>query len=109
MAVLSKEDFLSKLQGLIGDSADDETLAVIEDFTDTYNDLEARTNDTEDWKTKYEENDKEWRDKYKARFFSGDPSTSSKEVKDEQKKDVTDDTEVDEVTYDDLFKEREGD
>lgn len=72
MPVLSKDDFINRIKSLAGDNADDETLSMIEDFTDTYNDLETRVNDTEDWKSKYEQDDAEWRNKYKERFFSGD-------------------------------------
>ena len=106
MAVLSKDDFINRVKALAGDNADDETLSMIEDFTDTYNDLETRTNDTEDWKSKFEQNDAEWRNKYKERFFSGD-STNPKDVKDVQKEDVIDDSDED-ITFDDLFEEREG-
>jgi hypothetical protein len=37
---LTKEQYLSKLQTLIGDNTDDEALTVLEDFTDTYNEME---------------------------------------------------------------------
>lgn len=106
MAVLSHDDFMSAVKGLAGDNADDNTLTMIENFTDTFNDLETRANDTTDWKSKYEQNDNEWREKYKARFFDGsagtDPATGIKE----QKEDITDDGK--EISFDDLFKEREG-
>lgn len=107
MAVLSHDDFMNAVKGLAGDNADDNTLAMIENFTDTFNDLETRAKDTTDWKAKYEQNDNEWREKYKARFFEGsaagtDPATVIKE----QKEDVTDDGK--EISFDDLFKEREG-
>lgn len=106
MAVLSHDDFMSAVKGLAGDNADDNTLTMIENFTDTFNDLETRANDTTDWKSKYEQNDNEWREKYKARFFDGsgdtDPATANKE----KKKDNTDDGK--EISFDDLFKEREG-
>ena len=35
--------------------------------------------DGEDWKTKYEENDKEWRKKYQDRFFNGTPDDDKKD------------------------------
>lgn len=106
MAVLSHDDFMSAVKGLAGDSADDNTLAMIENFTDTFNDLEARASDTTDWKTKYEQNDNEWREKYKARFFEGKEGTDPNEVLREQKEDITDDGK--DISFDDLFKEREG-
>lgn len=106
MAVLSHDDFMNAVKGLAGDSADDSTLTMIENFTDTFNDLEARVNDTTDWKTKYEQNDNEWREKYKSRFFEGKEGTDSNEVIRDQKKDITDDSK--DISFDDLFKEREG-
>lgn len=106
MAVLSHDDFMSAVQSLAGDSADDNTLTMIENFTDTFNDLEARANDTTDWKTKYEQNDNDWREKYKARFFESKEGTYPNEVLREQKEDITDDGK--DISFDDLFKEREG-
>ena len=106
MAVLSHDDFMSAVKGLAGDNADDNTLTMIENFTDTFNDLEARANDTTDWKSKYEQNDNEWREKYKARFFDGSAGTDREIVIKGQEEDITDDGK--EISFDDLFKEREG-
>lgn len=106
MAVLSHDDFMSAVKSLAGDNADDNTLTMIENFTDTFNDLETRANDTTDWKSKYEQNDNEWREKYKARFFDGSAGTDPAIVIKEQKEDITDDGK--EISFDDLFKEREG-
>lgn len=74
MAVLNKSELMEKLKGVIGDKSDDDTLAFIEDVSDTLD--EKKTDDT-DWQKKYEENDKEWREKYKKRFFeqSGNEGT----------------------------------
>lgn len=47
----------------LGDRTDDEAIALLEKIDD-------EGVDTEDWKNKYEENDKEWREKYTARFKS---------------------------------------
>lgn len=112
MAVLTKEDFLKAIQTRIGDDVSDEAMSFIEDMTDTYDSLsKSLENDGEDWKAKYEELDKTWRDKYKARFFSNQNTnssndTTSDEVKDEQENDVKDDSES--IGFDDLFAEREG-
>lgn len=105
MAVLSHDDFMRAVKGLAGDNADDNTLTMIENFTDTFNDLEARASDTTDWKTKYEQNDNEWREKYKSRFFDGSAGTNPAAVKKDQKEDITDDGK--DISFDDLFKERE--
>lgn len=100
MAIKSREDLLKSLNTLIGDNSTDENLAILEDVTDTLKDYEEKTADQTDWKTKYEQNDAEWRKKYKERFLSGE------EIKDEQEEDVKKDSKS--LTFDSLFKEREG-
>lgn len=107
MAILNKDDFLSRLQERIGDDTSDEAMAFIEDMTDTFNDLETRSSGSNDeqWQTRLDELDKSWREKYKARFFNTE--TTPEDVKEEQKEDVKDDENV-EKTFDDLFVEREG-
>ena len=100
MAVRTKDELLEIIKGRIGDDSSDETISFLEDITDTLSDYEekATNSDTEDWKTKYEENDKMWREKYRERFFS-------KEVEKEDE-DFSDD-EVKSLSYDDLFEEKE--
>lgn len=71
--VRSKDEILEYLKGKMGDEPDDESIAFLEDVTDTISDYEAKVADTEDWKSKYETNDKEWRKKYTERFFSNEP------------------------------------
>lgn len=102
--VRSKDEILEIIKSRVGDRADDETISFIEDVTDTLNDYETKTsNDGEDWKAKYEENDKAWRQKYIDRFFAPEPD----------KKDTTvipplDDNEPDEgkpTKFEELFKE----
>lgn len=100
MAIKSREDLLKSLNTLIGDNSTDENLAILEDVTDTLKDYEEKTADQTNWKTKYEQNDAEWRKKYKERFLSGET------IKDEQEEDVKKDSKS--LTFDSLFKEREG-
>ena len=100
MAVRTKDELLEIIKGRIGDDSSDETISFLEDITDTLSDYEekAAKSDEEDWKTKYEENDKMWREKYRERFFS-------KEVEKEDE-DFSED-EVKSLSYDDLFEEKE--
>lgn len=70
MSILSKEDFMNKIKAYIGDKDDDETLSFLEDAKDTISSL------NDDYKAKYEtavkekeQLDKDWRAKYKSRFF----------------------------------------
>ena len=77
MSVLPKDEFFAKIQERIGDEASEESIAFLEDMTDTYNDLEKKANgDGTDWEQKYRENDAAWRKKYQARFFHGGNNSS---------------------------------
>lgn len=100
MAVRTKDELLEIIKERIGDDSSDETISFLEDITDTLSDYEekATNSDTEDWKTKYEENDKMWREKYRERFFS-------KEV--EKEDEDFEEDEVKSLSYDDLFEEKE--
>lgn len=96
MAKLSKEELLEKVRTYVGDRTDDDTLEIIEDINDSFDSSEA-----DEWKRKYEENDKMWRDKYISRFF---------EKKEEETHDTPTEHEEEEKeyeSYDDLFKEED--
>lgn len=98
MAVLKKEDLLNAIKEIVGDDTSDKTITFIENVTDTIEDFETRTNDSENWKTRYEENDKAWREKYKDRFFGN--KEDIKEDFEEKEEEETDTPK----TFDDLFK-----
>ena len=75
MAVKTREEIIEELKARVGEQTDDETIAFLEDITDTFSDLETKAKgDGTDWKSKYEENDAEWRKKYTERFYSSDPN-----------------------------------
>lgn len=95
MAIKTREELLNDLNAFIGENEEDSAISLIEDITDTLTDLENNS-DSENWKTKYEENDKAWRKKYRDRFFS----------KEDEVIEDNEDEDVDEVpkTFDDLFK-----
>lgn len=103
MAILDREKFMERIKAMVGEDTSDEAMSFIEDMTDTYNDVTKAKEDTTDWKQKYEENDKAWRTKYKERFFNGS-STEDKDIleppKDEPKPEEN-------ITFDDLFTEKE--
>ena len=69
MAVRTTEEILESIKTRVGDSTEDADLEFLEDVTDTLSDLKRKSEGQEDWKTKYEENDKQWREKYRDRFF----------------------------------------
>lgn len=106
MAILSREDYLERLNTLVGEDNTDEALQIIEDFTDTFDNLGTQNdnNDNENWKQKYEELDATWRQKYRDRFMNS--QTTEEDVIEEQEDNVETDGELKE--YDELFEEREG-
>lgn len=96
--VKSKDDIMNAIRERFSEDTTDEVIALIEDVNDTLEDLENKTKDNTDWKTKYEDNDKAWRQKYKDRFFT----PTEKEDENEPGADREDPEEVP-VTFDDLF------
>lgn len=64
MAVSTKEDLVARLTASFGENLSDDNISLLEDLSDTIDSF----SDTEDWKTKYEENDASWRKRYKERF-----------------------------------------
>lgn len=106
MAVLTREDYLERLNTLVGEDNSDEALQIIEDFTDTFDNLGTQNdnNDNENWKQKYEELDATWRQKYRDRFMNS--QTTEEDVIEDQEDNVESDGELKE--YDELFEEREG-
>ena len=95
MAKLSKDELIEKVKKYVGDRTDDETIEIIEDISDSID-----SSDADNWKQKYEENDKMWRDKYISRFVE----------KKEDELDTPTEHEEEEKEYnsfEDLFEEEE--
>ena len=106
MSVLTREQLLQKINTILGDnSTTDDGLSLIEDVTDTYNDLTSKTGT--DWEKKYNENDKAWREKYRARFMSGGSSNDDDNSPTDDKNTPLDEgeekKELEALTYDKLF------
>ena len=95
MSIRSNEEIMNSLRAIVGESSDDNTLAFIEDVSDTLNHYSDSLKDSTDWKAKYEDNDKEWREKYRNRFFTK-PETEP-EV-------VTEPDKTKPMKYEDLFE-----
>lgn len=96
--IKTKEEILTQIRDMIGDSTDDNALSILENVTDTFTDLETRAADQTDWQARYNQLDQEWRQRYRDRFTSGsdDPATPPDP-----------DPEPDEtiMTFEELFKE----
>lgn len=93
MAVRKVKELLDIIKRHVGDDTSDDTIEFIEDVTDTLNSYE----DAENWKERFETNDREWREKYRNRFFN-------KPV-DEEETILEEAVEEKPLTFENLFKE----
>lgn len=96
--VRSKEELIEEIRAVVGDDTSDNVIALIENVSDTITELE--TSDGEEWKQKYEENDKMWREKYISRFTEGTTEPTAEAEPTEPTAD-----EEKEKTFEDLFEE----
>lgn len=106
--IITKQEILEQIKSKIGDSTDDNDLKMLEDISDTFDDLKSRVDEAGDWKTKYEENDKAWKQKYRDRFFN----TEAKDEIEEHEKEKEKEMEIDEpkkLSFDDLFSSGDSD
>lgn len=95
MAKLSKDELIEKVRKYVGDRTDDETIEIIEDISDSID-----SSDADEWKKKFEENDKMWRDRYISRFVEkkeDEPDTPTEHEEEEKEYN----------SFDDLFEEEE--
>lgn len=92
MAVKTVDEIMAKVRERIGEDDSDEAIEFIEDISDTFESFSSG----EDWKTKYEENDKKWREKYRDRFF-----TSKEEVEEDE---IEEPDEKEKKKFEDLFE-----
>ena len=95
MAVLSKDELIEKVRQYVGDRKDDETIEILEDISDSID-----SSDADEWKQKYEENDKMWRDRYISRFVEkkeDEPDTPTEHEEEEKEYN----------SFEDLFEKEE--
>lgn len=105
MAVRTRDEILAAIRSRLGDDTSDDALTIIEDIDDTFKDYETRTG--EDWKSKYDELDAQWRKRYRDRFFqkADNVETTPDDVKDDNEEDLKEESEV--KDFDELFTEKE--
>lgn len=118
MARLSKDDYNSVIKALLGDRTDDEALSIIENLTDSYNDVdvseyEAKISALEsklaEADARFNENDEAWRKRYRDRFYSGtdeeaNPANQPGGGENDSEVDVAQER-AENITIDDLFTE----
>lgn len=105
MAIRTRDEILAAIRSRLGDDTSDDALTIIEDIDDTFKDYETRTG--EEWKSKYDELDAQWRKRYRDRFFqkADNGETTPDDVKDDNEEDLKEESEV--KDFDGLFTEKE--
>lgn len=93
MAVRTKEEIMDAISKRLGEDTSDEALALLEDVTDTFADMETKAGT--DWEQRYNDLDASWRKRYRDRFETGtDPAPGG---------DPGDPKSQKPMTFDDLF------
>ena len=105
MAVIGRDEIMNRIKARIGEDTSDDAIKLVEDLSDTLNDYESRLG--EDWKSKYEVNDREWRQKYRDRFFmsADNGETTPDAVVTDNQNDLESEGNV--KSFDELFTEKE--
>lgn len=98
---------MNAIETLSGDNADDATMELIANVTETFDDLTTRATDVNideinaNHAKEMKELDDAWRKKYKDAYFHGADEEETKTEDEETEDEVTEEP----VTYDDLFTE----
>ena len=99
--VKTKDEIMEEIRAYIGDRSDDQTIALIENISDTIDDYAAHG----DYDEKLMAVEAEWRRKYIDRFMTGGEKKNEVEV--EKTDDEKDKSE--EIKIEDLYTEKESD
>ena len=100
--VKTKDEIMKEIRTYIGDRSDDQTIALIENISDTIDDYAAHG----DYDTKLMAVEAEWRKKYMERFFVGD---KEEKIEDKKKKEKEENDKSEEIKIEDLYTEKESD
>lgn len=99
MSIKTKEEILSTLQSLLKEDTSDDAISILEDVTDTFDDLSSKTQDDgTNWEKKYHDLDTEWRQKYRDRFFNHSADDPEDDIE-------TPDEPVEKVKFEELFSQ----
>lgn len=101
------EEIMESIKQRLGDDSSDEALTFIEDISDTLKAGQTdKTSEAEDWKKKYEDNDKMWREKYRDRFFNAEADKDFKATEPKTETPPENDEPELATTFDQLFGEK---
>ena len=91
MAKVTFDELRQQINAVVGERQDDEALHLLENVADTLN-------PDEDWQSRYETLDAEWRKRYRDRF-----NGKGEEKEEHEEKEGTEE----QITFDDLFEKME--
>ena len=96
MSVKTKDEILSSVKSLLGDTPDDKGIVLLEDISDTFDNSTSGSSDEdkktiEELKLKLEETDKAWRQKYADRFLNPNTNPPADDSLDDAEDDNKDD------------------
>lgn len=104
----SKEELLSVIRAYVGDRTDDETLSIIEDVSDSMDDVGGIPADYEELRaerTRLESENESLRTRYRERFFSNaEPGGTEEEPLLNREEPGRTEEEPEKVNFSDLFK-----
>lgn len=89
MAVRTRDEIMTQLQSIIGEDTSDETLTFIQDVSDTLGNDNSAERITQ-LENQLQEQDQEWRKKYRDAFFTGKPDDMDEEPNDNKPKSFED-------------------
>ena len=87
MAVKTPDELMTSLRAHLGEDTSDAALALIEDVQDTVASLSG-SDDGINWEQRYQENDAEWRRRYRDRFFGKSDNDDDDDLNDNDKNNV---------------------
>jgi 2-phospho-L-lactate transferase/gluconeogenesis factor (CofD/UPF0052 family) len=100
--VKTKDEIMEEIRAYIGDRADDQTIALVENISDTIDDYAAHG----DYDEKLMAVEAEWRRKYIDRFMNGSENKTDVEV---EKTEDDEKVKAEEIKIEDLYTEKESD
>lgn len=100
--VKTKDEIMEEIRAYIGDRADDQTIALVENISDTIDDYAAHG----DYDEKLMAVEAEWRRKYIDRFMNGGENKSDVKV---EKTDDEEKEKAEEIKIEDLYTVKESD
>ena len=100
--VKTKDEIMEEIRAYIGDRADDQTIALVENISDTIDDYAAHG----DYDEKLMAVEAEWRRRYIDRFMNGGENKNEVEV---EKTEDEEKDKAEEIKIEDLYTEKESD